>query len=234
MTIRVTLISLLLASTVMGEQAGANRISEGDPLSKVRKCLGTPAVEFPLKGKLIQKYEHCSIISSNGVVLSATYKEAIPAPSTIDEPAPEKKAPATIQDIKDRAMQGDAEAQYILAYCFQFGQSVDQDLGVAVGWYVKSAMQGYMSAQHNLGFLYMKGKGVEQDYEEAYAWALLAASNGNGSLRKALVHRLSQEQKWAGEQRAGQIQSQPQTKQAQQKHNALPPTTHTSSIAPTD
>jgi TPR repeat protein len=45
----------------------------------------------------------------------------------------------------------------------------------------------------------MTGRGVEQDYEQAYMWALLAEENGNDTLKKALVHKLSQEQKLAGE-----------------------------------
>ncbi|MEN7972526.1 MAG: tetratricopeptide repeat protein [Verrucomicrobiota bacterium] len=201
---RILLFLLLSASLAMGQQADTGRIVEGDPTSKVYRQLGTPTVEFPLNGKLIQTYSQCTITSRDGVVLSAVYKEESAQPA--DKPV-EKNASPSIQEIRTQAEQGDAESQYLLAYCLQTGQVVEQNYEEAVKWYTKSAMQGHMPSQHNLGFLHMTGKGVGQDYGEAYAWALLAASNGNDSLIKALEYKLSNEQKKAGKLRAKQIQS---------------------------
>ncbi len=211
---RILLASLLLTSVVMGQQTSTKRIAEGDPLSKVYTQLGTPSIEFPLKGKLVQEYSQCTVTSCEGVVLSVVYKET--AKPIIDEPVGEK-SPPSIQEIKIMAQQGDTESQYILAYCFQSGQIIAQNFGEAIGWYTKAAMQGHMPSQHNLGVLYMTGKGVERNYEEAYMWALLAASNGNDSLVKSLIHKLSQEQKQAGERRAEEIQSGLHAKQVDSK-----------------
>lgn len=199
------------------------RIAKGDSLSKVYQSLGSPSIEFPLKDKFVQEYSQCTITSRDGVVLSVVYKENVDEP--IDEPVEENHSP-TIREITAKAEQGDAESQYMLAYCLQAGQVIAQDHGQAVGWYTKAAMQGHMPSQHNLGVLYMTGKGVEQDYEEAYAWALLAAENGNESLMKALRHQLSHEQKLAVELRAEQIQSGLHAKPADSKPDAAPVATH--------
>ena len=221
---------MILTSVAMGRQGSTKRITEGDLLSKVYENLGTPVIEFPLKGKLVQEYRVCTIISRDGVVLSATYKATV---KPIDEPTGEKP-PLSIQEIKTLAEQGDAESQYLLAYCFQSGQVVAQNHAEAIGWYTKAALQGHMPSQHNLGFLYMTGKGVEQDYEEAYMWALLAASNGNDALVVALAHKLSQEQKLAGESRAEKMLSELHTQQADSKHDAAPAATHTSAMSSLD
>lgn len=220
---RSLLVLLLMTSVAVARQAGSKRIVEGDPLSKVYRSLGTPTIEFPLKGKFVQKYSQCTITSRDGVVISAVYKENVAEP--IDEPVEENHSP-TIQDITAKAEQGDAESQYMLAYCLQSGQVITQDYGKAVEWYTKAAMQGHMPSQHNLGVLYMTGKGVGQDCEEAYVWALLAAGNGNESLMKALRYQLSKEQKLVGELRAEKIQSGLHAKQTGSPPDAAPVATH--------
>lgn len=200
---RILIASLLLAGFALGQESRPQRISKGDPLSKVYSQLGTPVVEFPLNGKLVQEYKQCTIISCNEVVLSANYKTTM---EESEEPV-EEKSPPTIQDIRTSAEQGDPESQFILAYCYQFGQFIAKDHSEAVAWYTRAALQGHASAQHNLGYLYMTGKGIEQDYEEAYKWALLAASNGNDALLKTLDYKLSPEQKEAGTRMAEEILS---------------------------
>jgi hypothetical protein len=193
MSVRILIALLILNSVVMGQKTNTDRIIEGDPIDKVYKQLGTPTIEYPLKGKFIQQYEQCTVTSSKGVVISVAYKKTAKITTEPDE----KKTEPTIQDIIVKAEQGDAESQYLLAYCLQVGRPITQDYDKAIEWYTKAATQGHMKAQHNLGFLYMTGKGVKQDYEQAYAWALLAASNGNDSLRKALQHKMTNEQRVA-------------------------------------
>ena len=51
----------------------------------------------------------------------------------------------------------------------------------------------------------MKGVGVEKDYEQAYTWGVLAAENGNTTLTKKLLPRLTDDQELAGRLRAGRI-----------------------------
>lgn len=210
-----TIIALFLtASVALGQETDTTRITKGDPLSKVHTQLGTPVLEYPLDDMLIQHFEECTVTSRNGVVISTDYKEAV---ETNNEPVAEEERPPTIEEIKILAREGDADSQYLLAYCFQFGNAIKQNYSAAVAWYTKAAMQGHMASQHNLGYMYMTGKGVEQDYEKAYMWALLAAENGNNTLKKALVHRVSPDQKLAGEMGAKDMQFRMQAKPADSK-----------------
>lgn len=180
----VLLASIALATAAVKEE---DRIAPKDPLFTVYRRLGTPMLEYPVDGSLILEYEECTIVASNNVVISATYKQA-----ALVEEEPEEPPPPTIDDIRNRAISGDAEAQYLLAYCFQFGQAIEQDYKKAIAWYTQSAMQGYMPAQHNLGYLYMTGKGIERDYVRAYMWAMLAAENGNSTLKRSIEYKLSE------------------------------------------
>ncbi len=76
------------------------------------------------------------------------------------------------------AKQGNAEAQYNLAWMYANGQGVPQDYKIAVKWYTLAAEQGNAGAQYNLGFIYDEGKGVPQDDKTAVKWYRLAAEQG--------------------------------------------------------
>jgi TPR repeat protein len=83
------------------------------------------------------------------------------------------------QSHKEKAEQGDAEAQYNLGLMYDKGQGVVQDYKKAVKWYRKSAEQGYAMAQSNLGFAYGQGQGVVQDNKEAVRWYRKSAEQGD-------------------------------------------------------
>ena len=84
-----------------------------------------------------------------------------------------------IDSLRQRADAGDAEAQYNLGVCYNYGALVVQDYKVAVSWYRLAAGQGYASAQNSLGNRYYNGEGVSQDYAEAVKWYRLAANQGD-------------------------------------------------------
>ena len=88
-----------------------------------------------------------------------------------------------IENLKILAEQGDAEAQYNLAYRYRF---VTQNHELALEWYLKAARQGHAKAQYHLGYMYLHGSGVAQDYEKAFAWYLKAAEQGN-TLAQSIV-----------------------------------------------
>lgn len=74
-----------------------------------------------------------------------------------------------IQNLKTKAEQGDAEAQFLL------GKHYDgKDDTQAVNWYRRAAEQGHAKAQNNLG-LYLK----ETDLNEAAEWFRKGAENGS-------------------------------------------------------
>ena len=81
--------------------------------------------------------------------------------------------------FRQLAEQGDASAQYNLAFMYDNGRGVTQDYAEAMRWYRKAAGQGEASAQYNLGVIFFKGQGVTQDYAEAMKWFRIAADQGH-------------------------------------------------------
>ena len=80
-----------------------------------------------------------------------------------------------VRDWRALAEQGDAEAQYVLAFIFAKGRGVKQNFSESARWLEKAADQGHPSAQHYLGLLYVAGKGVPKDRVQAYMWLKLAS-----------------------------------------------------------
>ena len=83
-----------------------------------------------------------------------------------------------IEELKQRAAAGDAEAQYELGICYLNGEDIKLDEEAAVLWFQISAKQGYAEAQSVLGECYHFGAGVEQNMEVAVKWYRLAAEQG--------------------------------------------------------
>ena len=84
-----------------------------------------------------------------------------------------------LESLRQRAEQGDADAQYNLGFVYDTGLGVPQDYTEAAAWYRLAADQGHTDAQHNLGIKYHNGEGVPQDDVEAAKWYRLAADQGH-------------------------------------------------------
>mmetsp|Transcript_42301 Transcript_42301/g.103306 ORF Transcript_42301/g.103306 Transcript_42301/m.103306 type:complete len:573 (-) Transcript_42301:125-1843(-) len=91
--------------------------------------------------------------------------KAAPAPSE-DEVEPEDDGDK-VDWYRRKADQGDADAQYNLAVCYDEGKGVAQDLKEAAKWFQKAADQGDGDAQFSLGVCYHEGKGVAKDDAKA-------------------------------------------------------------------
>ena len=87
--------------------------------------------------------------------------------------------PANAGEYNLAAAQGDAEAQFHLAKCYEAGMGVDADPKQAMEWYTKSAKQGFAEAQFELGMIYAYGMNVPQDYDKAMVWYYRAAEQGH-------------------------------------------------------
>ena len=81
--------------------------------------------------------------------------------------------------LKERAIEGDAEAQYELGMMYKYGLGVTQDRGEAFYLLIKAAEQGHAMAQDNLGWTAFCGLGVVKDNEEAIKWLKKAAGQGH-------------------------------------------------------
>ena len=80
-----------------------------------------------------------------------------------------------IEQFRQAAEQGDAEAQNALGRAYAEGQGVAEDDREAVKWYRKAAKQGHPKAQFRLGTAYGFGYGVRENYRKARKWYRKAA-----------------------------------------------------------
>jgi len=95
-------------------------------------------------------------------------------------------ADAELESLRQRAEQGDAQAQADLGFRYDTGEGVPQDDVEAVRWTRLAADQGNARAQSNLGVMYDTGEGVPQDDVEAVRWYRLAADQGHAPAQSNL------------------------------------------------
>jgi TPR repeat protein len=120
-----------------------------------------------------------------------------------------------ICELRQKAEQGDASAQFNLGVRYELGDGVPKDSKEAVKWYrlaaengnasaqsylggvvkdakesvkwyLMAAEQGDVYAQYFLGTAYNHGKGVPEDYDEAIKWYRLAADQGHAKAQVQL------------------------------------------------
>jgi TPR repeat protein len=85
----------------------------------------------------------------------------------------------TLQELKARGDQGDADAQFKVGLIYYMGQGVLRDYLEALAWFKKAALQNNPYAQYNVGYMCEKGEGTPQDYVEAAKYYRQAAQRGN-------------------------------------------------------
>jgi len=86
---------------------------------------------------------------------------------------------AAIRGYTELAKRGDAEAQYLLAKMYNYGQGVETDYREAVKWYRAAAKQGYAKSQRSLAVMYARGHGVAKDTDQAIQWLEKASQKGD-------------------------------------------------------
>jgi len=84
-----------------------------------------------------------------------------------------------LPDLRRRAGEGEAKAQYDSGRIYMLALGVSQDYQQAVKWYERAAEQGLAAAQFMIGILYEQGKGVPRDYTRARAYYRAAAEQGH-------------------------------------------------------
>ena len=94
-----------------------------------------------------------------------------------DEPVLDKSAsaPAAFVWYKEKAEQGDVEAQFNIGMMCETGWSVPVDNKKAIRWYREAAKQGHANAQIRLGMLYYLGLGARQSEIKGQKWIREAA-----------------------------------------------------------
>lgn len=136
------------------------------------------------------------------------------------------------------ANEGNAEAQFDIAYAYFNGEGIERDYASAAMWFKRSARQNYAKAQYNLAYCYMNGRGVPRDYDKAFD---LLHQSANNNYKRAqltladcyangiLVEQNEKEsQKWMA--MAANLQpEQPKTESAAPTAPATAPTTPSTS-----
>ena len=94
-----------------------------------------------------------------------------------------------LKALRQKAENGDAEAQFNLGYMYANARLVQQDNARAAAWYRKAADQGHANAQNSLAEAYATGRGVPRDDAQAVAWYRAAAERGhpNAQFRLGVV-----------------------------------------------
>lgn len=116
------------------------------------------------------------------------------------EPAIAPAIPPVPPELLQRAVAGDARAQFQLADHLWPAHPGDPE---PLFWLRAAALRGDAPAQASLGAVYLNGDGVPQDFLEAYAWYALATEQGEPEaikIQKVLNAELSEpERAWAQE-----------------------------------
>lgn len=136
------------------------------------------------------------------------------------------------------ANEGNAEAQFDIAYAYFNGEGIERDYASAAMWFKRSARQNYAKAQYNLAYCYMNGRGVPRDYDKA---SDLLHQSANNNYKRAqltladcyangiLVEQNEKEsQKWMA-MAANMQPEQPKTEPTAPTAPATAPTTPTTS-----
>ena len=89
-----------------------------------------------------------------------------------------KEYSQAVEIFQRLANQGNTEAQYYLAKCYNNGWGISQDYQKSFYWNERAANQGNGKAQNNLGVCYRQGVGVEKDLQKAVYWYEKAANQG--------------------------------------------------------
>jgi len=104
--------------------------------------------------------------------------------------APDAAAPPKPlrERLLERALKGDAEAQFDLGKNYETGRiGLPKDIAQAEHWYREAANQGDPFAQASLAILYDFGKGVPKDAVQALMWYELATAGTKGGDRISIV-----------------------------------------------
>lgn len=146
---------------------------------------------------------------------SAPSVQSSAAQASPTAPSPATQAP-TIEELRQRAQQGEPYSQFSLGSRYATGEDETQDYAIAARWFLKAAEQGMVLAQDTLGAYYWAGRGVSKDVVKAYYWSSVAKLAGNQASQvrvQFLTPQLTREQAAAIQRQAADFY---------QKHPPLP------------
>jgi TPR repeat protein len=89
--------------------------------------------------------------------------------------------------LRERAGQGDADAQYTIAAHYATGFRTKKNRREAVKWYQRAALQKHVDAAWNFGWMLVRGEGVRPNVKNGMRWIRRAAKNGSVDAMKFLA-----------------------------------------------
>lgn len=158
----------------------------------LEECEPSPGLEMQVVSKQCIKCEHCENdddlleeIARAQILLPCLGEKPDAKPDTSVSASVSKnadtKSKTKIEELREKAERGDAQAQYDLGQAYDLARGVERNYREAAQWYLKSANQGHRGAQFSLGYFYEYGQGVHIDLEEAVMWYQKSAAQRNTS-----------------------------------------------------
>lgn len=97
---------------------------------------------------------------------------------------------SALEEIENRAHQGDKDARYLLGWLYETGESflvegyaepaqVERDPAMATDWFLKAAKKGHSEAQYVVGTQFYDGVRLKRSYRAAARWFEKAARDGH-------------------------------------------------------
>lgn len=128
--------------------------------------------------RLITSLTLMAALGLSGPAFAESTQETAPATDTA--PLTENLATDDMEALHEKAAQGSAPAQVMLALAYGHGeQGLEQDYGLAVHWARLAATQGDPDGAALMASSYRQGLGVEEDQTKAVKWGLKAADAGS-------------------------------------------------------
>jgi hypothetical protein len=91
-----------------------------------------------------------------------------------------------VEEWRQPALEGDAEAQFHLGQAYRLGRGVKTDLNTALDWYRKAAAQGHIQAGDNCGHLLH----YQKKYNEALPFLIASSDRGEPRAQYLLATEL--------------------------------------------
>lgn len=88
----------------------------------------------------------------------------------------QQKFEEAIPILSEAAELGNAESQYNLGVCYQFGYGIEKNDSIATSWYLKSAEQGWTDGEYKMSYAYIRGTGIEINEKKAFEYSLKCAA----------------------------------------------------------
>lgn len=157
-----------LSSTMIGQMFALRNSCKPKNIA-VKLCGLAPAVRDVVE--IVQLPRVLDVYEDEVAARVALDGEFIVATDDADDP--------NVEELKQKAEDGDAVAQYQLGKCYDEGKGLTQDSAAALAWYRKAAEAGQPDAQFMVANAYAYGIQIEQDYDNALAWYRKAAEQGH-------------------------------------------------------